>query len=235
MFELCVFEVAIFIGLLMLERLNPARKFPIAKDWYRYWLVIQFVATAWLAGLLAIWTDIPALWQPMQNLSFTYQVLVGYFVYSFIAYWYHRIRHTSKFLWHYVHYMHHAPAHMETFVTFWRHPVELVMDSIVALLVGKCLGMTGEVLISVLIVESMFELYHHSNINTPQWLRWLGYVIQLPEQHLIHHQRNLHRWNYATITLWDSLFQTVRVPTEWQGQVGVKEWNNIRILLFFRY
>lgn len=235
MYEITLFEFFLFLSLFTIERIIPARKFPIFQHWFKHWLLLLSFATLWLSGLIAVWVFIPGLTTPLQALSFWPQVLVAYFIYTFIAYWYHRLRHTVPCLWRYVHYMHHSPAHMDTRVTFWRHPVEMILDSIVILAVGKLIGVSAEVIFCVLVIESMLETFHHSNIKTPKKLRWIGYVIQLPEQHLIHHQYGLHRWNYGTLTLWDSLFLTVKVPTEWQGKLGVREWNNTKRLLFYKY
>ncbi|MFC1748974.1 sterol desaturase family protein [Pseudomonadota bacterium] len=235
MYELSVLELLLFAGLFLLERVIPARKFPILKTWIAHWCGLMLFATLWLVGLMTLWPYISLSWQPLQGLPFWAQVLVTYLVYSFAAYWYHRIRHSNRLLWRYVHYMHHAPAHMDTRVTFWRHPVEMMLDSLVILIVGKAMGADVEIIFCVLLVESMLEIFHHSNLHTPKRLRWVGYFLQLPEQHLIHHERGLHRWNYATVTLWDTLFGTVRVPNEWQGKVGLPEWRNTRKLLLFKY
>ncbi|MDH5480938.1 MAG: sterol desaturase family protein [Nitrosomonas sp.] len=235
MFELSMLEFIFFIGLFLMERLKPARHFPVMRQWFYHWTGIIIFATFWLGGLLLIWPIVPELWDGLSTLSLWKQVMLTYLLYSFIAYWYHRLRHSMPLLWRYLHYMHHSPAHMDTRVTFWRHPLEIVIDSLVVLLVGKLIGASAEVIIGVLIVESMLEIFHHSNLHSPKCLRWLGYFIQLPEQHLIHHQYALHRWNYGTITFWDTLFGTVRVPQQWQGKVGLPEWKNTRQLLFFRY
>jgi hypothetical protein len=42
--------------------------------------------------------------------------------------------------------------------------------------------------------------------------RWLGFVIQRPEMHNIHHARRVHRYNYADLPLIDMLFGTYRNP-----------------------
>lgn len=233
--ELSMLELLLFSTLFTLEQIRPARHYPVFKKWLLHWLGLMVFASVWLAGLLLIWPFIPAFTEALYDQLLWVQVLVTYLVFSFVAYWYHRIRHSLAFLWHYVHYMHHAPAQMNTLVTFWRHPVEMLLDSLVILLVGKMLGINMEVIFCVLIIESMLELFHHSNIATPMRLRWLGYFVQLPEQHLIHHQRGLHRWNYGTLTLWDTLFGTVRIPRQWHGRVGLPEWNDTTKLLFFRY
>lgn len=233
--ELSVIELVLFIGLFSLERLKPARTFTVFKKWFAHWLQLMLFATLWLAGLLFVWPYVPAVWLPLEAWPLWQQVTVTYLTYSFVAYWYHRMRHTIPVLWRYIHYMHHAPAHMDTRVTFWRHPMEMMLDSLVIMLVGKLLGAGVEVIVCVLIVESMLEIFHHSNIHTPRRWRWVGYFIQLPEQHLIHHQRALHRWNYGTVTLWDSLFRTVQIPESWEGHVGLPEWNNTVNLLFYKY
>ena len=53
------------------------------------------------------------------------------------------------------------------------------------------------------------ELFYHWNVRTP---RWLGYFIQRPESHCIHHLRGWHRNNYSDLPLWDILFGTFENP-----------------------
>jgi sterol desaturase/sphingolipid hydroxylase (fatty acid hydroxylase superfamily) len=52
-------------------------------------------------------------------------------------------------------------------------------------------------------------VFVHSRISTP---RWLGYLLQRPEAHAIHHARGLHAFNYADLPLLDMLFGTYRNP-----------------------
>jgi sterol desaturase/sphingolipid hydroxylase (fatty acid hydroxylase superfamily) len=125
---------------------------------------------------------------------------------------------------------------MDTFVTFFRHPIEIIADSMVLIIIGKILlGISFEVMLAILIVESSLELFHHSNIQIPSWIRPLGYVIQIPEQHLIHHQKGLHKWNYGTLTLWDSLFGTLRFNKHWSHTVGLNQWREVKRILLYRY
>ena len=60
-------------------------------------------------------------------------------------------------------------------------------------------------------------VFQHANIRTP---RWLGYVIQRPESHGVHHERGVHRYNYSDLPLWDVVFGTFRNPERWEGQTG---------------
>jgi len=64
--------------------------------------------------------------------------------------------------------------------------------------------------------EFMLGLIEHTNVKTP---RWLGYIVQRPEMHCIHHERGVHAYNYGT-PIWDMLFGTYRNPRTWAGQVG---------------
>src|SRR5262249_6137298 len=60
-------------------------------------------------------------------------------------------------------------------------------------------------------------IVQHMNIRTP---RWLGYIISRPEQHGLHHQRDVHAYNYATFVLWDMLFGTFRNPDDFPETYG---------------
>jgi hypothetical protein len=52
-------------------------------------------------------------------------------------------------------------------------------------------------------------LFQHANIKTPHWL---GYLVERPESHAIHHGRGIHRYNYSDLPLWDIVFGTFRNP-----------------------
>jgi sterol desaturase/sphingolipid hydroxylase (fatty acid hydroxylase superfamily) len=66
-------------------------------------------------------------------------------------------------------------------------------------------------------LASFCSLFQHANLRTP---RWLGYLIQRPESHSIHHQRGVHAYNYGDIALWDLLFGTLRNPATFDGEAG---------------
>src|SRR5438552_1613546 len=61
------------------------------------------------------------------------------------------------------------------------------------------------------------ELFYHWNVPTPHWL---GYLIQRPESHCVHHQEGLHGYNYGDLPLWDMLFGTFRNPRRWEARCG---------------
>jgi sterol desaturase/sphingolipid hydroxylase (fatty acid hydroxylase superfamily) len=152
--------------------------------------------------------------------------IVGYFVTTFFYYWWHRWRHESDFLWCWVHQMHHSPQRIEVITSFYKHPNELVLDSILSsailyLVVGTGpAAATGAVLLS-----GLAELVYHWNVRTPHWL---GYFFQRPESHCLHHQKGVHSFNYSDLPLWDMLFGTFRNPRVWNSECGFKPEDELR-------
>jgi len=54
-------------------------------------------------------------------------------------------------------------------------------------------------------------------VKTP---KWVGYFIQRPEEHILHHQRGVHAGNYSDWPFWDKLFGTYRAPLDEVLPVG---------------
>jgi len=65
------------------------------------------------------------------------------------------------------------------------------------------------------------NLVQHCNIRTP---RWLGYIIQRPEMHGLHHARYRDlkgkMWNYADLPIIDMIFGTYKNPETFAAEVG---------------
>jgi sterol desaturase/sphingolipid hydroxylase (fatty acid hydroxylase superfamily) len=76
-------------------------------------------------------------------------------------------------------------------------------------------------------------IFQHSNIKTPVWL---GYLVQRPEAHAIHHAKGIHAYNYAGITLFDILFGTFKNPKNYEHESGFYQGasSKIKDMLLFR-
>jgi sterol desaturase/sphingolipid hydroxylase (fatty acid hydroxylase superfamily) len=70
-------------------------------------------------------------------------------------------------------------------------------------------------------------MFQHANIKTP---RWLGYLIQRPESHSVHHQRGRHAMNYSRLPIFDILFGTFENPEYFQSESGFYPGASRRIL-----
>ena len=117
---------------------------------------------------------------------------------------------------------------------FWFHP----LDSLGWALLGSLslvwiMGVSAEAALIISIAATFPAMFQHVNVRTP---RWLGYIVQRPESHSIHHQRGVHAFNYGDIPLFDMLFGTFRNPAEWQEVAGFHEGSTTEIgsLLAFR-
>src|SRR3546814_14705338 len=83
-----------------------------------------------------------------------------------------------------------------------------VLSSLCLVLV---VGLSAQAATLVLYATTFMSVFQHSNIRTP---RWLGYLLQRPERHSVHHQRGVHAYNYSDLPLFDIVFGTFRNPRD---------------------
>ena len=60
-------------------------------------------------------------------------------------------------------------------------------------------------------------LYQHRDVRTPAWTGW---IIQRPEAHMLHHERDVHARNFGDMPLWDRLFGTYGEPVDRDVELG---------------
>jgi sterol desaturase/sphingolipid hydroxylase (fatty acid hydroxylase superfamily) len=65
------------------------------------------------------------------------------------------------------------------------------------------------------------------NVRTP---RWLGYFIQRPESHTIHHGKGVHRFNYSDLPVFDMVFGTFRNPAGFEMDTGYYDGASARVV-----
>lgn len=159
----------------------------------------------------------------------------GILVYEFIHYWYHRTVHRYDWMWRLAHQMHHSAEVMDAFSANYLHPVDLFLFTTWSSLVFfPLLGLNLEAGLIAGAWLGFNAMFQHANIRTP---RWLGYLIQRPESHVVHHERGRHRYNYANLPLWDMVFGTFRNPQNVDSrEVGFYHGASNRIvdMLLFR-
>jgi len=159
---------------------------------------------------------------------------VGVLVYELAHYGYHRAAHRFNWLWRMGHQMHHSAESLDVFGAYYLHPLDNAMFTTLASLVFfPLLGLTAEAGVIGAFFLTFNALFQHGSFRTP---RWLGYFIQRPESHSVHHGRGIHRYNYSDLPLWDMLFGTFRNPESFQKQHGFYDGASERIpeMLAFR-
>lgn len=138
--------------------------------------------------------------------------IVGLVVYEFVYYWYHRAIHRSDALWRIAHQMHHSAERVDGFGAYFQHPVDVFCATTWASLIFvPLLGLSAEAAALAAAARTFATMFQHANIATPHWL---GYVIQRPESHRVHHGRGVHHYNYAALPLWDIVFNTFVNPRD---------------------
>ena len=231
--SLLIVVAALFIWA---ERQFPGRPLPASPGWYVRAILLNiaqlgvvvfagYTWNQWLYGtsLLHIGEALPA---PVQG-------FVCWFVGTFFFYWWHRARHASRWLWNVLHQIHHSATRIETLTSFYKHPLEISLNSVLSsTVIFVLLGATIDAAPWYSLFAAVGEFYYHSNIKTPHWT---GYIIQRPEHHSVHHQLGIHHYNYGDITLWDRLFGTFKDSDTFVPQCGYladREQKFIEMLAF---
>ena len=224
----CVFFVA--------ERIFPGRELPESPGWYVRAILLNGcqLGIVLLAGVSwNRWLQAWSIFHLPRSVPAPLAGLLAWFIGTFVFYWWHRARHKVGFFWRVCHQIHHSPARIELLTAFYKHPVEIAANSVIASTITFVLmGAPPAAGAWFNVFAALGEYFYHSNLRTP---RWLGYFLQRPEHHSIHHQLDLHDFNYGDITWWDRLFGTFREANGFAPQCGFPdnhERNLGRMLVF---
>lgn len=216
-----VYLLAVFAFCFVLERIFPGWPLPHVKTWPLRVVAVNLVqiGIVLLAGVTwERWLSSASLFKIEEYVSPVAGGFIAYFMATFIFYWWHRWRHESDTLWRLFHQIHHSPQRLEVITSFYKHPAEMVINSIIgSLLVYTTLGLSLEGGAVYTACTAIGEFFYHTNIRTP---RWVGFFFQRPEMHRIHHQYERHKNNYGDITWWDMMFGTYENPKEWTHTCG---------------
>ena len=206
--------------MMAVELLRPGRRWPQVGGWWLRALLLNSVQVAmvFVGGTLwEPWLATHRIWSA-DSLGPFWAPALGYFVITFVYYWWHRARHEIPVLWRWVHQIHHSPQRLEILTSFYKHPFEIALNSILsAAILYLLVGLNPVHASYAVLMTGLAELVYHWNVKTPQWL---GYFFQRPEMHCAHHGRMRLTCNYGDLPLWDILFGTFSNPREFHGQCG---------------
>jgi sterol desaturase/sphingolipid hydroxylase (fatty acid hydroxylase superfamily) len=227
--------IAVGVLFFILERIRPGRDLPSSRGWYARAIFLNLcqLGVVLLGGITwNRWLQGPSILHVSNLMPPAVQGLLCWFVGTFVFYWWHRARH-SALLWRALHQIHHSPTRIEALTSFYKHPLEIVLNSILsATIVFALLGASLDAAPWYNFFAALGEFYYHSNIKTP---RWTGYFIQRPEHHSIHHQLNVHGSNYGDVTWWDRLFGTFRETDAFAPACGYEGRREERILAMLAF
>lgn len=162
----------------------------------------------------------PDWWSGWQGL------VIDLLILDFWIYWWHRANHEIPFLWRF-HEVHHLDEFLDASSAFRFHFGEVMLSAVVRAVVIWLMDIP---LASVVIFETMvlsMALFHHSNVNLPDWLeKPLSKIIVTPSIHWVHHHaiRADTDSNYAnTLSIWDIVFGSRSKTKRWNEMpIGVQ-------------
>jgi sterol desaturase/sphingolipid hydroxylase (fatty acid hydroxylase superfamily) len=106
------------------------------------------------------------------------------------------------------------------------HPFDIALLSAGPALLTMLLGLSGAAAMLAGYLSFLAAMFQHLNVRTPTWIGW---IVQRPEAHSIHHARELHAYNYGNVTLWDILFGTFRNPPTFSDTAGFWDGASSRV------
>jgi sterol desaturase/sphingolipid hydroxylase (fatty acid hydroxylase superfamily) len=220
--------VTVFVGIFTLEVIAPASK----NNCDRRWMILassislfQSITTI-AAGLIFVETFRGLSFFEFHEFHFALQGIIGFIFTSFVAYWWHRAMHKYDFLWRTFHQLHHSPRRIEALTSFFMHPFDGIAATLLnAVCCYLVLGLDAIGTAISLIFAAIYNMFIHADLKTPYWL---GYILQRPEMHRVHHKHLHHAQNYG-LAMWDLLFGTFSNPKVYVQKVGFDEKREGRI------
>ncbi|GFE79090.1 hypothetical protein GCM10011487_10900 [Steroidobacter agaridevorans] len=229
--EILVYPVValLFVAVFTREVIAPASK----NHCDRRWLIlasligaVTIVTTIGVGYIFSAHIESVAIFQFTRTMPDVLVGLLSFLLTSFIFYWWHRITHKSDALWRIFHQLHHSARRLESLTAFFAHP----LDTAAAVIIGAfssylVFGASPVAAGIALLMTGAFDLFVHADISTP---RWVGYIVQRPEMHTVHHAHNHHAQNYG-LPIWDMVFGTWCNPDSRALRLGFDDDKSDRV------
>ena len=232
--SLCI--LAMYLLLILWEAFFPARKLPNIPYWRIKGIVsffFFFYLSTYLPLLYAEWLPSSQLLK-LNEMNILAGGIAGILIYEFGMYVWHRAMHNSKVLWRIFHQMHHSAERLDTYGAFYFSPFDMIGWTLLNTVCFSFItGLSPQSVTVVLLVTNFFSIFQHANIKTPAWI---GYFIQRPESHAVHHANGVHAYNYSDLPLFDIVFGTFKNPPQYVNETGFYTGASSRIkdMLLFK-
>lgn len=228
--------LGMYAALMLWEAIFPGRKLPVVKFWKLRGILV-FICYFYISSYLPLlWVNYLPSAQLIDLSGFgtVGGAVVGVLLYEIGVYIWHRSMHRNKYLWKMFHQMHHSAERLDTYGAFYFSPLDIIGWTALGTICFSILtGFEPQAITVILLVTNFFSIFQHANIKTPVWL---GYFVQRPESHTVHHAKGIHAYNYSDLPLFDILFGTFRNPSRYEYETGFYDGASKRIgdMLLFR-
>ena len=221
--------IALYALLMIWEAFFPARRLPDIPYWkikgiFSFFLF--FYLSSYLPLLYASWLPSTQLLD-LSKLNIVLAASLGVLLYELGMYVWHRSMHKNNALWRIFHQMHHSAERLDTFGAFYFSPFDMIGFTLLGTVCFSfVVGLAPQAVTIVLLVTNFLSIFQHANISTPTWI---GYIIQRPESHAVHHARGIHGFNYSDLPVFDIIFGTFRNPNDYVEETGFYHGASSRI------
>jgi len=234
-----VYIAIIGVFLFLFERFKPNKPFISSPKWFVRAICLNLITLVlFLLGSVTweLWFQSVTFFKLDVDLPLPIKGLITYVAFHFIFYWWHRAKHYYKPLWIIFHQVHHSIQRIEVLSTNYSHPLDTISSLLIGSFLSYCLfGFNIEVAAWFSFYLGSMGYFLHSNISVP---RWIGYIIQTPQMHRMHHEYGKHKSNYCDIVWFDMLFGTYYNPTRQEicDKCGFDEDKEVRMkdMLLFK-
>lgn len=227
--------LGLYAVMILLEALLPARRLPQIKGW-RARALFVFVCYFYLSSYLPLfWGETLSRYRlfDLAGLNPFLAAGAGVLIYELLVYVWHRTMHRVHWIWRSFHQMHHSAERLDSYGAFYFSPLDIVGFTFLTSVSMTLLGLGAEAIRYFLYATMFLSVFQHLNVRTP---RWVGYFVQRPESHSVHHGRGVHQYNYSDLPLFDILFGTFRNPKEFVRESGFYDGASAQVaqLLLFK-
>lgn len=228
--------LALYGSLMVWEAVVPGRELPKMKFWRLRGLLV-FAFYFYLASYLPLLIDtylVKLQVFNLERLGVAGGAILGVLLYECGVYFWHRALHRSNLLWKSFHQMHHSAERIDTYSAFFFSPLDMIGWTVLgSLTLTLLVGLDPKAATVTIVITNFLGMFQHTNIKTPVWL---GYIVQRPESHTIHHAKGIHAYNYSDLPIFDILFGTFRNPRSYEHETGFYQGASSRIkdMLLFK-
>ena len=212
--------LAMYAALMIWETFFPGRSLPQIPGWKLRALVVFIFYFFFTSYLPLLWDNYLSQYQvlDLSDLNLAIQILTGVILYQFGIYVWHRAMHKNDTLWKVFHQMHHSAERLDTYGAFYFSPADMIGFTVLgSICLVLLVGISPKASSATLLILTFLSIFQHANIRTPVWL---GYVIQRPESHTVHHAKGIHAYNYSDLPIFDIIFGTFKNPKSYEYDTG---------------
>ena len=133
---------------------------------------------------------------------------------DFFYYWFHRLQHSSKWLWA-EHKLHHSDEYLSVTTNLRHHWLEMPLTFLFVYIPASLLFSSPPLITFPLAVVITGMLSYFIHLNVRVGFGPLSWLLASPQSHRIHHSRLRHHYdkNFAQFfPLWDVMFGTYYHP-----------------------